>query len=375
MPFVPPAFASRVLNAVRGRLSRLRRAPVPPALVALESITAVAENRVLAILVELDVPDLLAEGPATAGELADRAGVRSDALERVLRFAAVRGFVGRDRTGRYRGSRLTEALRRDRVQPWRAWVTFAGSTEVLAAWDRLPAALHGDDPFEAANGQDFFTFVQQTRPDLGALFDDAMTAGALLQASLLEATLDWSGVEEVCDVGGGTGAVAELLVRAHPQLRATVLDLPEVVARAGSALVNGPLAARVELVGGDMFASVPEGRDRYLLLAVLHDWGDDDAIQILGRIREAMPSHGRIVVVDAVVTGGAGDEWATTTDLLMMALTRAGRERTQPEWEALFRRSAMGIEASHQLASGYTAFELAAASSSPGTRTVGRRSG
>src|SRR5680860_545945 len=269
MPFVPPPFASRILNALRGGLSRLRRAPVPPALMALESVTAIAENRVLAILVELDLPDLLAEGPATADDLAHRAGVRVAPLERVLRFATVRGFVGRDGADRYRGTRLTEALRRDRVQPWRAWVEFAGSTEVLAAWDRLPAALYGHDPFEMANGQDFFTFVQQTRPELGAVFDDAMTAGALLQASLLDATLDWDGVGRVCDVGGGTGAAAELLLREHPGLQATVFDLPEVVARARPAIVDGPLSSRVQLVGGDMFTAVPEGRDRYLLLLSL----------------------------------------------------------------------------------------------------------
>jgi len=362
VPFVPPPLATRMMNVGRWGLARLRRTSVPPAVVVLESVTAVAENRVLAILVQLDVPDLLAEGPATGADLAKRAGVKVEALDRVLRFAAVRGFVRQRPTGRYHATRLTEALRRDRAQPWRAWVQFGGSAEVLGAWERLPAALTGEDPFEAANGEDFFTFVQHTRPELGALFDDAMTAGALMQASLLDAALDWSGVSRVCDVGGGTGAAAELLLREHPQLRVALLELPEVIARARPALVDGPLADRVDLVAGDMFSSVPGGYDRYLLLAVLHDWSDDDAGRILEGIREALPRRGRIVVVDAVLRGGPDDEWATTTDLLMMTLTPGGRERNGPEWEALFRRAGLEVHARHTLASGYAAFEVEAGS-------------
>lgn len=360
MPFVPPSLVTQGLYALRSRLAWLRRAPVPPAVVALEGVTAVAENRVLGILVELEVADRLAVGPATVVELARGTGVDADPLERVLRLAATRGFVRRDRKGRYRANAFTRALQRDRVQHWRSWVEFAASKPVLDAWARLAVALHGDEPFRVANGTDFFTYVRD-HPEFGATFDDAMSAGALLHASLLETALDWTGVHSVCDVGGGTGAVVEVLIRAHPTLRATVLDLPDVVAHARPALLDGVLAERVELVGGDMFTEVPAGHDRYLLLAVLHDWGDDACVRILERISAGMASSGRVVVVDAVIDGGPGDAWSTTTDLLMMALTSGGRERTRAEWDEVFARAGLTIERRHRLATGYTAFELAVA--------------
>src|SRR2546422_348240 len=83
----------------------------------------------------------------------------------------------------------------------------------------------------------------------------ATRAGSTLQALGLAKTLDWSGVTSVCDVGGGTGATLEQIVAAHPHLRATLLDLPEVVAGA-----KDPHS--FEAVGGSFFDGVPSGFDR-----------------------------------------------------------------------------------------------------------------
>ncbi|MDT7788249.1 MAG: 2,7-dihydroxy-5-methyl-naphthoate 7-O-methyltransferase, partial [Pseudonocardiales bacterium] len=57
-----------------------------------------------------------------------------------------------------------------------------------------------------------------------------------------------------------------------------------------------------------------------------HDWDDDGAGRILGRCAEAMPSHGRLVVIEGI--RGVGAE--TEMDLIML-VHFGGRERSVEE--------------------------------------------
>ncbi len=144
-----------------------------------------------------------------------------------------------------------------------------------------------DDPqpgIVAATGHDFFRYVNQVDPEAGASFNAAMEAGANLQTLALIASLDWTGVGSICDVGGGTGATSHLLLQHLPAVEVTLFDLPEVVDGARPALTGQPLAARCSIVGGDFFEAIPAGHDRYLLLAIVHDWADEEAVAILRRL-------------------------------------------------------------------------------------------
>jgi hypothetical protein len=110
-----------------------------------------------------------------------------------------------------------------------------------------------------------------------------MGAGGRVHALTLAAALDWSEDRRVCDLGGGTGELLSTLLDLLPGLEGTLLDLPEVVARA----ISHP---RLPTRGGDAFTHVPEGFDTYLLVNVLHDWDDAHAVQILTRVAQP-PGH------------------------------------------------------------------------------------
>jgi hypothetical protein len=185
-----------------------------------------------------------------------------------------------------------------------------------------------------------------------------MAAGATVQALALERGLDWSGVRTVCDVGGGTGATLEYLLAGDDDLDGILFDLPTVVRAARPALTEGPLAGRCRIVGGSFFDEVPAGADRYLFLAIVHDWDDQAACRLLATAAAALGERSRAVVVEQVLSAHPRDEFAQTSDLLM-ATVAGGRERTLPQFEALFRRSGLRISARTVLPTGFTAFELA----------------
>ena len=116
--------------------------------------------------------------------------------------------------------------------------------------------------------------------------------------------------------------------RLRPDLDPLLFDRPEVVAAA---------PADLPAVGGDFFVSVPGGCDRYLLLAIVHDWDDADAVRLLRRVRDALPEHGAAVVVENVLPDRPRDEFAVASDLLMLVLG-PGRERTRARVRGAVRR-------------------------------------
>jgi len=348
VPVLPPGNVSASITKVRARLRRAVDGMAPPPVQILETLFGALEHRVLVALCELEVPDHIRR-PVPLGELAGAVGADPVRLERLVRFAAARGWLRLDRRGRVRATGVTRFLRNDHPGGWRAWVDFAGAPEITAAIAALSPTSDQDDVFAHRNGAPFFAWMAD-HPDRWAVFDQAMAAGARMHALALAAALDWTTTRRICDVGGGTGDLLVTLLDLLPEAEGTVLDLPGVVARA----IEHP---RLRSVAGDAFTSVPPGHDSYLLVNVVHDWSDADATRILEQVARAA-AGARIVVVENDHPAAPYDRVATGADILMGALTNGGRERTAEELAAIAREAGVTLVASTRLASGDWAHEL-----------------
>ena len=285
----------------------------------------------------------------TTAELALRIDADPVRLERLVRFASARGWVRLDRAGLVRPTAVTEFLRQDHPGGWRVWVDFAGGRDVLDAVAQVSAHDDAGDGFLAANGAPFFDYMT-AHPDRGATFDRAMAAGARMHALTLAAAIDWSTTSSICDVGGGTGELLATLLDLLPSVQGTLVELPAVIER-------GVAHDRLTLVGGDAFTSVPPGFDTYLLVNVIHDWSDDDAVRILRTVVDACGAA-RILVVENDHPVVPHDRLATGTDVMMAALTNGGRERDADALAALGRRAGLRLVVSHRLASADWAHEF-----------------
>lgn len=347
---------TKTVTNIRARILRAVGRAAPPPVFILERLLSVADNRVLGLLVELRIPDAL-DRPRDAQWLAERTGCDAAALERVLRYAAARGFLGH-RRGRYRLNAIARLLRQDHENSWAGWVEFASSDWFWQAWRNLDSPLrNGPSGTEASTGHSFFEYTSTVDPEAGATFDRAMQAGATLQGVVLAEALDWASVTSVCDVGGGNGAALAILLEAHPRLTGTLFDLPGVVAKPCERLTVPDIADRTTTIGGDFFERIPGGRDRYLLLAVVHDWDDEAAISVLRTVRDALSARSEVVVVESVLSKKPRDEFAVVSDLLMLTLAE-GRERTTAEFERLFAVADLRLRDRRVLPSGFTAFTL-----------------
>ena len=259
-------------------------------------------------------------------------------LYRLLRALAAIGLLAEDDD---KGFRLTEAgalLREDHPHSLKAMALLEEGPEHYAVWKHLVPILRDgrQDGFRREFGVSLFDYIR-ANPRYGAVFNQAMTSYSVVDTEWALAALaseDFSQIHTLCDVGGGHGHLACGLLTAYPHLRATVLDLPEVVDESDQLWAPKlGLSERCRYLGGDMFREVPPA-DAYVLKSVLHNWSDDECVRILTNVRRAVIGTGRVFAADFVVPGAEEPDFSKLFDIHMM-LVLTGRERTASEFAEL----------------------------------------
>ncbi|MFG6201142.1 methyltransferase [Nonomuraea sp. JJY05] len=278
--------------------------------------------------VRLGVTDVLDGRRLAPEEIAEEVGAHPGALHRLLRLLAGVGLADADGDDRYGLTPMGAQLRGDALGPLAA---LYGEDYFASAWDGLAHAVRtGESAFEHVHGEPVFTHLAGD-PGKAAVFNAGMAAGASFFRGVPDA-YDFSGARRVVDLAGGTGALLGTVLRSNPAARGVLFDVPEVVEAAPAHLERMGVLDRCELVGGDLFDSVPEGGDVYVLSRVLHDWDDERCAVLLANCAKAMEPGAELLVVERVV--GEDSYLPLAFDLHMMVMT-GGRERTEAEYRAL----------------------------------------
>ena len=281
-------------------------------------------------LAKLGIPDLLAGGPRPAADLARESGTDPRALHRVLRALAGAGILAETADGAFALSPMAEPLKSGVPRSSRDAAVMFGE-EVFRSFVEIVYTLQTGRPaFDKVYGMPFYDYLERN-PRAAETFSVAM-AGAAVPAAL--ATCDLDGVGVVADIGGGEGGLLGRVLRAHPNARGILLDLPQAVARARTRLAVAGVADRVEFVAGSFFERVPAGADAYVLCRVLHNWPDEDALRLLREVRSAMPPGGRLFVFEELLGQRDGAGAASPMDLLLLVML-SGWDRTEAEYRDL----------------------------------------
>jgi hypothetical protein len=316
----------------------------PPALSPSDQLMQLASGawvtQMIHVAAELGVADQLAAGEQPVEELAEACGAEADGLFRLLRGLASLGIFEETEPRQFALTPLAELLRSDHPDSMRMVGRLMGDEHYLGWADLLHSVRTGESAFRHRYGMSVFEWYQQN-PRRGAIFDAAMGDHSRAQIDALLAAYDFSGISHLVDVGGGQGLLLQKVLAAYPALRGTVFDQPQVVAPVA---VPPELAGRLSIQSGDFFAAVPAGADAYLLKHILHDWGDEACLRILGQIRAVMAPGARVLLVEQVIPPGNAPFPGKLLDLNMLVMTEGGRERSPSEYARLLGKAGLNLQ-------------------------------
>lgn len=318
----------------------------PAAQKLLELLAGKWVSAAISACAELGIPDKLSERAMSAEELADELGVEAAAVTRILELLVSRELFTVDREGRFSLTGIGEALRSDGLGKL---ATLSGSRLMWDPFSRLADSLRERRAaFEIHHGAPLFEHLEEAPRD-AALYHEAIDAFTRVEAQAIAETVDLSGFEHFVDVGGGRGTLLVELLERYPDARGTLLDLNSAVKSAKEQILARGLIDRCEAIAGDFFETIPAGADLYLLKHILHNWPDDAASSLLGRVAHTMRPGGRILVIDGVLLPPAYGDATRLLDIEMFALFYSARERSKPAWRKLFHALDLRIESSHEL--------------------------
>ncbi|XP_010920170.1 trans-resveratrol di-O-methyltransferase [Elaeis guineensis] len=301
--------------------------------------------------VELGIADIIhTHGkPISLLELATKLSIpptRNNDLRRLMRLLVFSGLFGRKRDGNspdhddeelYIPNTMSALLVKEKDANVSSFLLMLDQM-LLNPWYNLSSWFKQDKlptPFEVAHGKGVWEATSQT-PGFDSLVNEGLASDSQFVAKLVveECGEVFKGLRSLVDVGGGTGTMARAIAEAYPQVKCTVLDLPHVVA-------SSEASEAVQLVAGDMFQYIPPA-DAVLLKWVLHDWSDEDCVNILKQCKKAVPSKeegGKVIIIEMVVDLDIGFPELAETQLLFdmhMIVHTTGKQRKECEWKNFF---------------------------------------
>jgi hypothetical protein len=313
----------------------------PPEAVLTQMAFGAMLTQALYVAAKLGVADLLAGGPRHIGELAASTNAHERSLYRVLRSLSGTGVFQEVEPKVFALTPLAEPLRSDVSGSMRNGAIFMGEDWHFHVWGNLMHSVKTGKPaWGHTHGAEVFDYFA-VNPEQAEIFNGAMTDMSVGVAPFVVEAYDFKGFRTLADIAGGHGYLLAQILKANRELSGILFDVPPVVAGASALLEGEGVAARIERVSGDFFASVPRA-DAYIMKHIIHDWDDERAVTILKNINAAMEPEGRVLIVEAVVPEGNAPHYSKLLDLEMLA-SPGGIERTAEEYAALLAEAGLRL--------------------------------
>lgn len=282
-------------NPIEAVVARLNIAPRP----LLETQMAYTLARLVMTGVKLGVFDALADGDATADEVARRCGTDPRATEKLM--FALAGAKYLKATGASYG--LTPLSRK--------WL-LADSDHSLA--DKLLLQFL---EWEWMERSEDYVRTGETLELHEILEEDQWDAYQRGMRSLARALSDEATrrmpvpdrARDMLDIGGSHGYYSVALCRRHEGLRAVVLDLPEAVKQAAPLLAEEGMGERVVHRAGDALNDDlgESAYDVVMISQLVHHFSEEQNRDLAKRVARALRPGGVYAIIDAFRPATAGD--------------------------------------------------------------------
>lgn len=313
---------------------------IPPQAVIMQMAMGFIVSQALAVAARLRIADFLKDGAKTTEELAELTETHQPSLYRLLRALASVGILRKDGEN-FSNTELGEFLRSDHAASMRAGLHMMGDPEHWNSHGNMQQSVTtGEIAFDYTFGMPVFPYFAQN-PAAAKVFDESMTSFSAAVAEAVSSTYDFSEAETIADIAGGHGILLAKVLQKNPQVKGVLFEQPQVLE--GNILAQEGVADRTELVSGDFFNEIPVVADIYLMKFIIHDWNDEQSIQILSNLAKSAPKGAKVLLVETVVEeDDNAPSLSKIMDLNMLVMT-GGKERTPSEYAELFEKTSFEL--------------------------------
>jgi SAM-dependent methyltransferase len=250
---------------------------------------------VLLSLYEVGAYGVLAQGPATADEIALELGLVPRRLKPFLELAAHLGML------LYEGGRFSlhegDEEFFEPTLPYAAGLPATTLSQFLDSRGHAPDILRGGATIEvpAAGAK---TSVAK-KAEFLRYMDAATREPALELAALIP---DGNNVRTIIDLGCGPGTYAYAALERFAQARALLVDRPEAQEEVGKIAAERGLAERVNFQALDLSNDeIPTGHNVAILSNVVHCFDAETNARLIDRIARSLAPGGTLLIKDCAI--------------------------------------------------------------------------
>jgi len=274
---------------------------------------------------ELGVFQALADAPADLATFASRTGFSERALRALLPMLAAMGLLV-TRNGVYS---ITSSTRSFLLpgSPYYWGPVLDRLRQLPPPHIALARALKDQNRIESAplNAWESGAMAESFARMVTAYMHSHSLAAAVAMAR----TPALRGVQQLLDVGGGSGCYSIALAQLDPQIRCVVMDLPAVCAVAQNHIASSGVKDRVSTAAVDIFRDPwPQGVDGVLFSNVFHDWDLPTCRALAARAFELLQPGGRVFLHEALLNDLRDGPFTTAAFSIQMLLQTRGQQFT-----------------------------------------------
>lgn len=289
-------------------------APTP----VVDTLHAVIVARAVVTATKLGVFDALADSPAEAPALAGDLGVHTGALAKLLNLLVAAHYLRFGKDG-YALSPLS-----------RKWLVADSPQSLhdsmllrLLEWQAIDLT---EDFVRTGKALDVHDII---RGDQWITYQRGMRALARLAADEVVRRVKLpKDATAMLDIGGGHGAYSVAFCREHPELRATILDLPAAVAAAAPVLAEEKMGSRVVHRPGDALTDDfgDAEWDLIFIAQLVHHFDAATNAALIRHAASALKPRGRIAILDVLrpATPSASGQTGALLDLYFAITSNSG---------------------------------------------------
>jgi ubiquinone/menaquinone biosynthesis C-methylase UbiE len=149
-------------------------------------------------------------------------------------------------------------------------------------------------------GRDLYYRLSEN-PELEKVFYKYMTSWSKLSNPLLFKYIDFSNIESLVDVGGGSGVNAIELARHSPTTKITLMEIPGTAKIATENVAKANLSGQITVLAGNMFEEgFPEGHQAILFSHQLGIWTEEENVHLLTEAYNALSKNGRVLLFSSM---------------------------------------------------------------------------